>query len=26
MVFRPQGLIKARRRVYQINRETAGQA
>jgi branched-chain amino acid transport system permease protein len=26
MVFRPQGLIKARRKVYQINTETAGQA
>jgi len=26
MVFRPQGLIRARRKVYQINTETAGQA
>jgi len=26
MVFRPQGLIKARRKVYQINTETVGQA
>jgi branched-chain amino acid transport system permease protein len=26
MVFRPQGLIKAKRKVYQINTQTAGQA